>query len=502
MAFFNKKRGAKILFVASEAGPFMKVGGLGEVMYSLPKALRALGHDARVLIPKYATLDQTKFPLVMEASNLKPIPVEQDPYGLFVSNVLKYDLDGQTIAYFLENKEYYEKRANVYGYSDDAVRWALLAKCVPEFILHSEWQPDIIVASDWQTGLISNFLHTEYKNDPVLSKIAVVFTIHNLAYQGGFDIHQVNPMDNDDGHSAIPAFNDPRLLKLNFMRRGIMHSDVINTVSPTYAQEVTTAEYGELLDDLLRERRSRLFGILNGIDYDSYNPETDPHLANHYSAKSLENRLANRSVLRHKFNLNDSPDAPLLGIVSRLTDQKGLNLVVETAEAILDNFNAQFIVLGSGEGHLVSFFEELAKKYPQRVAGHFTFDEILPYLIIGGADAILIPSRFEPSGLTQMESQRYGAVPIVRKTGGLADTVTDYNPQNKKGTGFVFEKMNGFAFYGAVVRALETYRYPKFWRGIQERGMTMDFSWDKSARKYLELFNTAIQFHKQSQSKK
>src|SRR3989344_4861268 len=244
----------KVLFVATEAAPFMKVGGLGEVMFSLPVALRQLGHDARVMIPRYASIDIAKFPMTMVKEGLQVPSGNEQPV---ICNVKALDH-----AFFLENQEYYEKRANVYGYDDDAVRWALLCRGTIEFIrANEEWRPDIIVACDWQGGLLPNYIDHQYKNDQIISKIPVVFSIHNLFYQGMFDHNFVSEMDYDDGQSEIPAFNNPRLLKINFMRRGIMHSDVVNTVSPTYAKEITTSEYGERLDALLQERRARLFGV-------------------------------------------------------------------------------------------------------------------------------------------------------------------------------------------------------------------------------------------------
>ena len=477
----------------------MKVGGLGEIMYSLPKALRDLGHDARIMIPKYASMDIDRIVFGSEISGLKIVTSNIEQAGLFVCNVLRYDNEnGKTEAYFLENQEYYEKRANTYGYADDAVRWALLSKGSLEFIRQSAWKPDIIVASDWQTGLIPNYIHTVYKDDPALSKIATLFSIHNLAYQGMLDHHFVSDMDYDSGQEEIPEFDNPRLLKLNFMRRGIMYADAINTVSSTYANEITTPEYGELLNDLLKERRSRLFGILNGINNDDYNSEKDPNIQINYNVKNISRRKGNKAVLQNKFNLEEKEDIPLFGIISRLTDQKGFGLLFDTARSLLNNFNFQLVVLGSGDANFVSFFQDLANEYPRRVAGHFTYDETLPRLILAGADSILIPSKFEPCGLTQMEAMRYGAVPIVRKTGGLADSVIDYNPREQTGTGFVFEQFDHHAFYGAIVRALETYQYPKFWEGIQKRAMRADFSWTNSAKEYVELFQKVILSHNQS----
>jgi len=497
---FKREPKLRLLFVASEAAPFIKVGGLGEVMRSLPKALRDLGHDARVFIPKYAMIDTEKYPLRLELEGLRPASSEEeDPHGLFVSNVLRYDNDsGETTAYFLENLEYYEKRANVYGYADDAIRWALLSRATLEFLRYSSWRPDVIISCDWQSGLVPNYFHTIYKDDPKLSAMAVVFSIHNLFFQAMFDHHFVSEMDYDSGREEIPGFNDSRLSKLNFMRRGIMYADVINTVSPTYSQEITTPEYGEGLHELLSERRSRLFGILNGIDTDIYNPETDSNIQFHYNIKTLSGgKTKNKLALQQKFNLPVRSDVPLFGIVSRLTDQKGFGLLMDAAEPLLENFNMQLIVVGSGEGHFMTFFQELAKKYPQKVGIHLSYDEALSHMVYAGVDAIIIPSRFEPSGLTQMEAMRYATVPIVRKTGGLADSVVDYDPANKIGTGFVFEKFDNRAFFAAMVRAIETYRYPEFWRDIQKRAMKADFSWTKSAREYVGLFKKAMEYHAQ-----
>src|SRR3989344_638407 len=333
-----------ILFVGSEAAPFVKIGGLGDVMYSLPRALVRMGHDARIMIPRYATISNEKFPMAMVKEGLS---VPMNGHEPIICNVKVYEK-----AYFLENEEYYEKRANVYGYDDDAARWALLSRGVLEFIRVSDaWCPDVIVAADWQGGLIANYIHRDYKQDPVLSKIPIVFSIHNLYFQGTFDHHFVTEMDYDDGQSEIPALTDPRLLKINFMRRGIRYADVVNTVSPTYAQEITTPEYGENLDTLLAERRSRLFGILNGIDYVANDPAHDPRIEHHYTYKKLNERAKNKKLLRQKFNLPEpeGEDVPIMGIVSRLSGQKGLDLVMEVLEPLMDNAKFQFVVVGTGD---------------------------------------------------------------------------------------------------------------------------------------------------------
>ena len=485
----SRKHKLKILFVGSELAPFVKVGGLGEVLQALPSALAELGHDVRTMVPKYSSINLEEFPMENVLEGLV-IPNFDGPGN--VCNVKKYQNGPGSVNYFLENEEYYEKRGSVYGYDDDPARWALLARGCLEFIKNfPEWRPDIIVANDWQGGLIPNYIKTEYSADAVISKISSVFVIHNLSFQGNFDHKHVSELDYDDGQSPIPGITDPRLLKANFMRRGIRFADVINTVSPTYAREITTAEYGELLGDLLAERRSRLFGILNGINYEVYDPETNPYVEYKYNAEELGEKVKNKKILQQKFNLPEDKNVFVVAMICRLSEQKGIELVLETIEPLLNNFPFQFVVLGTGDSRYISFFNELDKKYKQ-VATHLSFDNLLPHTIYAGADAILIPSRFEPCGLTQMEAMRYGVVPIVRKIGGLADSVKDHASEDDPGTGFVFENFDRHAFLGTFMRAYEIYKYPKIWRGIQERAMKENFSWEKSAREYEKLFLRAL----------
>ncbi len=491
----------KILFVSPEAAPFVRVGGLGEVMKALPKALKQIGCDTRLMMPKYALIDNEKYPIIKEAEGLNIFPKDQK--GIFVCNVLKYQVakDGEPIVYFLENQEFYEKRANVYGYSDDPVRWALLCRGVLEFLKISEWRPDVIICSDWQTGFLPNLLKTEYRDDKKLYQIAILFSIHNLHYQGMFDHKFVAEMDYDAGQQAIPDLNDERILKLNGMRRGIMYADAINTVSSAYAQEILKLELGEGLDELLKEKRSRLFGILNGIDYDVMNPETDLYLKENYSVKNfMERREANKLALQKHFDLPEDKNKFVIGIVSRMDEQKGFDLIMEVADALFSNVDFQMIVLGGGDNKYRLFFQDLEKRYPKRIAGHFMYDAVLPRMIFAGSDAILIPSRFEPCGLVQMEAMRYGAIPIVRKVGGLADSVVDFDPQKEEGTGFVFENFDSFALLVAIIRAKETFRNKKEWHGLVGRAMKQDFSWQKSAEEYARLCNLAMTFKKEEKT--
>ena len=499
MALFSSKKGLKILFVATEAEPFAKVGGLGSVMHSLPKALSRLGHDARIMMPRYLSIDDSKFNLKLEYSDLA-VPTGDENNGVtktLVCNVKRFDQLSEkdpVTAYFLENQEYYEQRANVYGYADDAVRWALLCRGVLEFLKSgSSWLPDVIVCSDWQIALIPNLLKTEYKDDPKLSKIASVFSIHNLLFQAMFDHRFVAEMDADDGHSPVPSFDNPRLQKINCMKRGIMFADAINTVSPNYAREIMTAEYGELLDELLRERKAVVSGILNGIDYTVWNPENDPLIPNRYSIKNVEIRKKNKAALQERFGLIVDKDAFLVSVVGRIAKQKGLDLLYPILETLLGELPMQLVVVGEGDTEIMGFFHKLETKFPGRVANHLKFDKILPHLVFSGADVVLVPSRFEPCGLTQIEAMRMGTIPIVRKTGGLADSVEDYDPEEGSGTGFVFEKFDSSSLMIALIRAFENFRDKSKWKMLERRAMSQDFSWESSAKKYVKLFSHVIE---------
>ncbi|MDP1629472.1 MAG: glycogen/starch synthase, partial [bacterium] len=393
-AFFKAGK-IKILFVTTEAAPFAIVGGLGRVMYSLPKALLEKGYDCRLFLPKYATSIISECVLTKEIERLEV--AKKDPHGLFVCNVLRCEREKEPVVYFLENQEYYEKRANVYGYVDDSVRWVLLSKGVLEFIRKSDWRPDVIVASDWQTGFVTNLLATDYKDDAVLSRIAAVFSIHNLHYQGTFDHRFISEMDFDAGQAPVPDFDDPRINKLNGMRRGIMNADVITTVSPTYSREILQPEHGEGLDELLKERRARLFGALNGIDYDLFNPATDTHIKANYSVSNfMKAKPENKLALQKQFGLKEDKDAFLIGIVSRMDQQKGFDLIMEISDQLFQNLDFQLVVVGEGDNKYRLFFQSLEKKYSQRIGGHYFFDPVLPRMIFAGADAILVPSLFEP----------------------------------------------------------------------------------------------------------
>jgi len=477
----------KILFVASESAPFAKAGGLGDIMYSLPLALRKLGQDARLMIPRYGTINPEEYNLKMEIAGLK-IPTDQPGDNPFlICNVKKYSGSKSVPSYFLENMEYYEQRANVYGYSDDHIRWVLLCRGVIEFIRHSSWVPDIIVASDWQTGLLPNYIKTTYKNDPIVSKIPVLFCVHNMRYQGMCDFRFSQESDKDSGRESIPDFFNPRLAKINWLMRGILYGDSIVVVSPNYAKEILTPEYGEGLDKILVEKQHKIFGILNGISYAKYNPQTSPHISSHYNIRIIRKRRENKIQLQKRMGLAQNPDIFMAGMVSRLTDQKGFDLLENILEPLFKNLNMQMVILGDGDSRYKEMIQKAKEKFPEKISYHFEFDIALPHIIFAGADVILVPSKFEPCGIVQMQSMRFGCIPIVRGTGGLADTVEDFNAQEKKGDGFVFKEYDPWALFTNIVRAYTAFGFKADWKAAIKRAMRKDFSWKKSARKYLEV---------------
>ncbi|MEK7127712.1 MAG: glycogen/starch synthase [Patescibacteria group bacterium] len=477
-------RNLKVLFVSAEVAPFSTVGGLAQVAYFLPRALLAQGVDVRIFTPKYALIDDKKFPMKMAYEGL-------DIEGL-VSNVKIYETarKSEPTVYFLENMEYYEKRANVYGYNDDHIRFALLSKAALEFIKTETFVPDVIHINDWHTGFLANYLRADYKDDPILKKIAVLYSIHNL-HQGNFDFTHASEMDFDDGKSPLAAFFDERLIKQNALKRGVIYADLVNTVSETYAREITTEEFGRGLHNLFKELRGKISGVLNGLDYKEFNPQTDKIIAKNYSAGNLKPRLENKKDLQKEFGFKQDPEIPLVAFWGRVDGQKGIDLIKETIRFLLDEFNIQFVVVGPAEQHYKDFFLQLEKDYPARVGTHLMYDPILPRKLAAGADILLQPSYYEPGGIVVIEAMRYGCIPVVRATGGLADSVTDE-------VGFSFKDYNGMSFIVAITRALELYKNKKEWERLVKRAMSQNFSWDTVANKYLDLYSRVVTFRKEA----
>lgn len=490
-----------VLYISAEQTPYATAGGLGRVAYYLPKELRKLGNDVRVFIPKYGKIDDKKWPMHDVVTAMKV--GTQEGFNDLICNVKSYD-SGEVITYFLENREYYELRANEYGYIDDAQRFLLLCKGALEFIraYHETWVPDVIHVNDWHTSLIPQLLKTEYENDHVLSKIGTVLSIHNIRYQGMFDYRFASELDFDDGKSRIPGFFSDRLVKINPLKRGIIYSDVINTVSPTHAVEILTEDHGEGLHKLLQEMRTKVFGILNGIDYDDFDPSRDPLVVENYTVDTMQKRVANKLALQKEFQLIEDKDVPIFAFSNRFASQKGLDLMSLVLEPFLNEHNSQLVVNGGGDGRYIEYFLRLSQKYPGRVGVNLQANFTLPRHIFSGADAILMPSKYEPCGMVQMEAMRYGCIPIVRHTGGLADTVEDYNPTEDVGSGFVFDEYDSYALFSAMVRVIESYKYKDFWKRLMIRAMSQNFSWKASAIEYEKLYNRSLGLKVQRESSK
>jgi starch synthase len=480
----------RILLLAAEMVPFAKTGGLADVVGALPKALRAQGHDVRVILPRYGRIDPQRFGL-QPATGPYPVPMDDRSVD---ATLLKTDVDspaGEFPVYFVDNDHYYA-REGIYMYEDDADRFIFFCRAALEGLRQIDWRPDVIHCHDWHTAIVPNWLKTVYRDDPFFTGIACVYTIHNLAYQGifGHRVLEIAGVDEFEflAHTDMPHLNDA----VDFMGRGVYYADIITTVSETYAGEILTPERGEGLDPLLRDRREQLFGVLNGIDTEINDPASDPHIAAHYSASDLSGKALCKADLQREAGLPERPEVVLVGAISRLADQKGFDLIDAILETLLRDHDIQIVILGTGDQRYHDRLTHLRALYPERLALFLTFKAALAQKIYAGSDLFLMPSRYEPCGLGQMIALRYGTVPVVRATGGLADTVQDYDPATNMGNGFAFRAYEPLALYGAIVRATEHYRDRETWRRLIERAMAADHSWAASARRYVELYRRAI----------
>jgi starch synthase len=483
------ERPLRVLILAAEIVPFVKVGGLADVAGALPKALKALGHDVRLVMPRYKQVDPERFQLTTVIDTLT-VTIGKFPVQVSV----RQGIIGEDIPVYMIDAPRFFERENIYGYTDDGERFILFCRAALEAMRALEWAPDILHCNDWHTGIVPNWMHTIYHNDPFYANTATVYTIHNLAYQGifGYRILEVAGV-------AAQGFLYPQITELanvvDIMGRGILFADAITTVSERYAQEILTPAFGERLDHMLRARRDRLFGILNGIDYQEVNPATDHYIHSRFDVDSLEKREPNKTALQEQAHLPVRPDVPLLAMISRLADQKGFDLISQIIHPLLSQ-GVQFVVLGIGDQHYHEMFQNLAARYPEQVAIFLTFNTELAQRIYAGSDMFLMPSRFEPCGLSQLIAMRYGCVPIVRNVGGLADTVKEYDPRTGTGNGFVFNNYDPWELFAAIVRALELYRFKDIWRILQRHGMMADHSWHVSAMRYVDVYRNALSFHK------
>lgn len=478
----------RILFLSAEVDPYAKTGGLADVAGSLPKAIRGLGHDIRVAMPAYGRIDKSKFGLQQAAGPFSiPMDAETRP-----ATIRESEMGAGVPIYFVDSEHYFD-RENIYGYQDDADRFVFFCRAALEMCKHLNWQPDIVHCNDWHTGIVPNWLHTIYAEDPFFKAAATVYTIHNLQYQGIYGPRVLRIAGVEEYGFVVHPDVTPDLNEVvDLMARGIVFTDVINTVSPTYAQEILTPEFGEGLDPVLRDRRDSLFGVLNGIDTEAWNPATDDRIAATYDVDSLDQRVENKLALQSEVGLPQARDVPVIGMITRLADQKGLDILEDAVDHIL-RLDVQFVLLGTGEQHYHNLFQRVAEDYADQAGISLTFNAPLARKIYAGSDMFLMPSRFEPCGLGQMLAMRYGSVPVARATGGLADTVFDFDPRTGAGNGFVFRDYDPWALYAAVVRAVENYKHRAAWRSLQIEGMQADFSWNNSARQYVDLYKRAIE---------
>lgn len=479
----------KILILAAEIVPFVKVGGLADVVGALPKALHALGHDVRLVMPRYRQVDVERFHLT---TIIEALTVNMGNFKVQVS--VCQGMVGENVPVYMIDALRFFDRENIYGYTDDGERFILFCRAALEAMRVLDWQPNILHCNDWHTGIVPNWMHTVYHEDPFYHDAATVYTIHNLAYQGifGYRILEVAGV-------AANGFLYPQIAELanvvDIMGRGILFADAITTVSERYAQEILTPTFGERLDHMLRARRDRLFGILNGIDYQEMNPRTDRFISTRFDAHSLDKRAENKVALQEQAHLPLRPEVPLLSMVSRLADQKGFDLLSQITQPLLMQ-GIQLVVLGIGDQHYHEMFQNLAARYPEQVAIFLTFNTEMAQRLYAGSDMFLMPSRFEPCGLSQLIAMRYGSVPIVRSVGGLADTVQEYDPSTGEGNGFAFVNYDPWELFAAIVRALELFRFKDIWRKLQQRGMAADHSWHASALRYVDVYHNALAFHR------
>ncbi len=475
-----------ILYLSAEILPYAATGGLAQVAAALPRAIRRLGDDIRVILPRYGLINPEKLGLKRVLAHF-PVPFENDVEWASLWRAPDPDLP----IYFIEHQRFFGSRQGIYSFPDDGERFVFYSRASLEAARHLDWRPDVLHCNEWQTALIPNWLRTTYKDDPFFARTAVVYTIHNLGYQGifGYRVLQIAGIE-QHGFIAHPDIAPSLNQVVSMMGRGIIFADIITTVSPSYAREIQTPEFGEGLDPILRDRSERLFGILNGIDVEAWNPATDTALPARFSSDDLTGKQICKRDLQERMGLEIDADAIVIGLTSRITDQKGFDILTAVLEPMLRLLPVQFAIMGSGDQRYHHILDDLQQRYPRQLAYHAGYDESLARRIYAGSDIFLMPSRHEPGGLDQLKAMRYGAVPVVHATGGLKDTVADHKPPHT-GTGFTFAPYDCMALYAAVVRAIEIHHHPDIWRDIQNEAMTRDYSVDAAARAYHRLYRRA-----------
>ncbi len=486
----------KICYVSSEVVPFAKTGGLADVAGALPIALKEMGHDVRLMMPNYKSINERKF-VLREVIRLREVNVEINQQFRMANGKTAFLPSSKVHVYFLSIPEYFDRK-DLYvdsrtkkDFSDNAERFAFFSMSVLNTLKLLYWQPDIIHCNEWQTALIPFYLRTHFKDDPFFRNTKTVLSLHNLAYQGIFSAEKASHVGiSNEFYSPKAEFEFYG--KLNLLKGGILFADVLNTVSEQYSKEISSSsDYGFGLEKVLAGRKRDLYGIINGVDYSIWSPDSDENIPVKYDTRSLNRKIENKEALCEKCGLKFDPQVPLVGIISRLVDQKGFDLISEAFDKLM-KLNIQLVLLGEGDAKYHEKFKKLAKKYSKKFSLTLKFDDALAHLIEAGSDIFLMPSKFEPCGLNQIFSLRYGTVPVVRETGGLKDTISHYNPKTGKGNGFTFKKHNSKEMLEAIKTAVDKFKDEKTWSKIQKNGMRADFSWDASAKKYLKLYEKAL----------
>lgn len=481
----------KIVHVASEVSPFSKTGGLGDVSRSLPKALRRLGHDVMIITPLYGRLIDVKahrLERIMENVTLRLNSRETVNVNYWRGHLM----DGLPV-YFVECKKYFSQHRRIYGSPRENARFLVFNVAVLKLLSLLKFPADIIHCHDWQAGMIPYYLKTHFRYSKTLEKAKSIFTIHNLIFQFGHNWWEVPAKDKDYGRSSVPHLDDPRLETINFAKRAILSADFINTVSERYRDEIMTKRFGQDLQRILQNRSDRLIGIVNGIDYNTYNPEKDHSLLQRYSYHETEKKAANKERVQKLFGLPVSKSTPLLCMTSRVSFQKGFELLIEIMPQLV-KLDAQYIILGAGDKNYVRELQKISRKHPRRLVVVPSHEANQKYetLTYAGSDFLLLPSNHEPCGINQLIAMRYGCVPIVRAIGGLHDTVDNFQPRTKKGTGFTFKNEDPFDLYGAIVRAFENYEHRAVWPHLVRTVMRQSNGWEIPAKKYVELYKKAL----------
>jgi len=481
----NKK--LKIIHVASEVDPFSKTGGLADVIRSLPKAQKRLGHEVAIITPLYKrVVDIKKHGLKMIEKDIK---VQINSQDIVKVNFYKGYLMPGLPVYFIENTKYFSKRKTLYGSTHENARFMVFDVACLRLLAMLDFKPNIIHCHDWHTGLIPYYLRTNFHYAKKLKKAKTVYTIHNLAFQMGQNWWNVPLKYKDYGTSKLPRLGEKKIEYINFAKRAILTADVINTVSERYAEEILTKKFGQDLHHILKNRRHKLFGIINGIDYRAYNPYTDPGLRKKYNTNTVSLKKINKNHLQKKFNLAINTNVPIITMTSRIAFQKGFSLFNKILDKIL-RLNVQIIVMGDGSKEYVSTLKKYQRKFPKKIIW-IPFDKKVETSMYAGGDFFLLPSQYEPCGLNQMVAMRYGCIPIVHYVGGLFDTVNDYDTATNSGNGFVFKNFDSYELYGAIIRALEIYKNKKRWRALLIRAMRESNSWELPAKKYIDLYRRA-----------